>query len=202
MKPTSESAHYPFWIHIKNGGRVWRDDKLNHVREWLDLQKLDNDPDKITLYGSNDLCIDPIAAFEAELEEKKRALEVHRSQDGYDADRNRISALEAENERLKQAQSTRIDMCDELRQERDRLRAEIEEFWKPIGAKEVLLRASLDEARVLLEKSWKIAAPFVKRKAITWEEWDAICSEIEAFLSRTAGGRPQPDPPKEPSPAQ
>ena len=55
--PSTDSIHFKFYIHIVNGGRVWRDDKLNKIQEWMDLESLGGDASKITLYGYQDLTI-------------------------------------------------------------------------------------------------------------------------------------------------
>jgi len=56
-EPSQESPHRPFWEHIKAGGRVWRDDRLNGKQEWLDLNSLGGDANKIQRYGYRDLSI-------------------------------------------------------------------------------------------------------------------------------------------------
>lgn len=55
--PSKTNAHYPFWQHIKAGGRVWRDDALNSVQEWIDLERLGGDANEIQRFGFNDLSI-------------------------------------------------------------------------------------------------------------------------------------------------
>lgn len=60
----SASPHYLFWVHIKNGERVWRDDKLNHVQEWLDLTSLNGDANSIKKYGYQDLSIRAEESYE------------------------------------------------------------------------------------------------------------------------------------------
>lgn len=61
-EPSKESEHRKFWEHIKAGGRVWRDDPLNNVQEWLDLQSLDGDVNAIVKYGYKNLSIpNPLA---------------------------------------------------------------------------------------------------------------------------------------------
>lgn len=56
-EPSKESVHRKFWEHIKAGGRVWRDDPLNNVQEWLDLERLGGDANEIQRYGYNNLTI-------------------------------------------------------------------------------------------------------------------------------------------------
>lgn len=56
-EPGANSSHRKFWEHIKAGGRVWRDDPLNKVQEWLDLDRLGGDPDEIQRYGYTNLHI-------------------------------------------------------------------------------------------------------------------------------------------------
>ena len=59
--PEPNAPHHAFYQHIAAGGRVWRDDPKNQVREWLDLAKHDGDPSKILLYGYKDLSLPPSA---------------------------------------------------------------------------------------------------------------------------------------------
>lgn len=47
--------HRKFWECIKAGGKVWRDDRLNGVQEWLDLARLGGDANEVQRYGFNDL---------------------------------------------------------------------------------------------------------------------------------------------------
>lgn len=56
-EPSNESPHRKFWEHIKAGGRVWRDDPLNKVQEWLDLERLGGDANEVQRYGYNNLSI-------------------------------------------------------------------------------------------------------------------------------------------------
>lgn len=51
-------AHQKFIDHIISGGKVYRNDPLNDVKEWLDLSKLDNDANNITQFGYMDLTRD------------------------------------------------------------------------------------------------------------------------------------------------
>jgi len=54
---SSLNPHKKFYDHILNGGKVWRDDKLNNVQEWIDINTLGGDATKIRKYGYNDLSI-------------------------------------------------------------------------------------------------------------------------------------------------
>lgn len=56
-EPSKDSPHRQFWEHIKGGGRVWRDDPLNNVQEWLDLERLGGDANEIQRYGYKNLSI-------------------------------------------------------------------------------------------------------------------------------------------------
>lgn len=57
LPPSADDPHHPFYQRIIAGGRVWRNDPINGVQEWLDLHRLDDDPTKIMLYGYKDLSI-------------------------------------------------------------------------------------------------------------------------------------------------
>lgn len=50
-EPGAENPHRKFWEHIKAGGRIWRNDPLNNVQEWLDLKQLVGDANEIQRYG-------------------------------------------------------------------------------------------------------------------------------------------------------
>jgi hypothetical protein len=56
-EPSQESPHRKFWEHIKRGGRVWRNDSLNGIQEWIDLDCLGGNADEIQRFGYNDLSI-------------------------------------------------------------------------------------------------------------------------------------------------
>ena len=61
-KPLEEDhSHYQYYLHIKCGGRVWRDDKLNNTNEWLDLDhpSINDDAANIKMFGHRDLLIVP-----------------------------------------------------------------------------------------------------------------------------------------------
>jgi NTP pyrophosphatase (non-canonical NTP hydrolase) len=49
--PTTDSKHYSFWLHLKNGGLLYRDDKLNNVHEVISLADLAGDATEIQRYG-------------------------------------------------------------------------------------------------------------------------------------------------------
>lgn len=55
--PSPADPHHVFWGHLKAGGRVWRNDRLANIAEWLDLAKLGGDPNKIVTYGYKDLSL-------------------------------------------------------------------------------------------------------------------------------------------------
>lgn len=55
IAPNKDDSHYRFWLRIKEGGKVWRDDPLNNKREWLTLSSLNNDPNEICRYGHTGL---------------------------------------------------------------------------------------------------------------------------------------------------
>ena len=55
--PSIDSPHRKFWEHLKAGGRVWRDDRINGVKEWLDLERLGGDANEINRYGHKDLSL-------------------------------------------------------------------------------------------------------------------------------------------------
>ena len=55
--PSPQAPHYVFWQHLKAGGRVWRNDPLNNVAEWIDLAKLEGDPNKTVIYGYKNLSL-------------------------------------------------------------------------------------------------------------------------------------------------
>lgn len=54
-EPTSE--HHPFFLELQRGGRVWRNDKLNDVREWLTLDHpgIQGNPANVCYFGYRDL---------------------------------------------------------------------------------------------------------------------------------------------------
>lgn len=56
-EPKQGDPHRKFWEHIQAGGRVWRDDPMNHVREWLDLKRLGGNANNIVQYGYSNLTI-------------------------------------------------------------------------------------------------------------------------------------------------
>jgi len=49
-------GHRPFYDHLKAGGRVWRDDSHNDVREVLTAEKIGG-AERIEFYGYLDLTI-------------------------------------------------------------------------------------------------------------------------------------------------
>lgn len=53
--PLQDSPHRPFYDHLQNGGSVWRNDRLNNVKEWINLSAFGGDAARITLYGYKDL---------------------------------------------------------------------------------------------------------------------------------------------------
>ncbi|OIQ72189.1 hypothetical protein GALL_461850 [mine drainage metagenome] len=55
--PGLNDPHHTFYQCIASGGRVWRNDPLNGIQEWIDLERLEGDPTKIMLYGHKDLSI-------------------------------------------------------------------------------------------------------------------------------------------------
>lgn len=56
-QPSPDDPHHVFWAHLKAGGCVWRNDPLNNIGEWLDLAKLEGDPNKIVTYGYTNLSL-------------------------------------------------------------------------------------------------------------------------------------------------
>ena len=40
LPPSPADPHHLFWAHLRNGGRVWRNDPLNNIAEWIDLATL------------------------------------------------------------------------------------------------------------------------------------------------------------------
>jgi hypothetical protein len=56
--PSPADPHYVFWCHLKSGGRVWRNDPTNNSAQWLDLNELGGDPNKIVTYGYRNLSLE------------------------------------------------------------------------------------------------------------------------------------------------
>lgn len=56
-EPSKGNPHRKFWEHIRQGGRVWRDDPLNGVQEWIDLESLGGNANAIQQYGYTNLSI-------------------------------------------------------------------------------------------------------------------------------------------------
>lgn len=59
-KPEPGDQHYPFYRALLEGKRVWRDDKLNKVQEWLTLShpQIDGKAENILFFGCNDLKVE------------------------------------------------------------------------------------------------------------------------------------------------
>ena len=64
--PPQDSPHYPFFVELMNGGRVWRDDTLNRKKEWLTLAhpRINGNPANVCLFGYNDLSL-PLGQHQA-----------------------------------------------------------------------------------------------------------------------------------------
>ena len=62
--PSPTSPHFKFWEQIRKGGRVWRNDRLNGVQEWIDLDRLGGDANEIQGFGYMDLSIPQSALSE------------------------------------------------------------------------------------------------------------------------------------------
>ena len=71
--PPQDSPHYPFFVELINGGRVWRDDKLNQKQEWLTLDhpRIDSNPANVCLFGYSDLSL-PLDQRQVEQQGKYR----------------------------------------------------------------------------------------------------------------------------------
>ena len=54
-KPLPDSPHRAFYEHLLKGGSIWRNDRANNVREWINLSSLGGDAARIGLYGHRDL---------------------------------------------------------------------------------------------------------------------------------------------------
>lgn len=66
--PRPSSEHFPFYEAVRRGDRVWRDDPLNNVQEWLDLERLRGDATEICRYGCKDLSLQGPDGFRYEVE--------------------------------------------------------------------------------------------------------------------------------------
>lgn len=55
---TEQDTHYAFWKHLKEGGKLWRDDPLNGVKEVIRPSMFKNCIE-ITRYGYLNLTIIP-----------------------------------------------------------------------------------------------------------------------------------------------
>jgi hypothetical protein len=51
--------HYPFYQELLKGGKVWRDDKLNGIKEWLTLDHpgIQDNAANISYFGYKDLSL-------------------------------------------------------------------------------------------------------------------------------------------------
>lgn len=58
-QPGLDSPHRKYWEHIEKGGYVFRNDPLNKVREWINVEALGGDANAISRYGFTDLVLPP-----------------------------------------------------------------------------------------------------------------------------------------------
>lgn len=65
-----KDSHYPFYCALKAGEKVWRNDPLNNIREWLTLDhpSIQGDPANITNFGYNDLSLEHDPLMDAALQ--------------------------------------------------------------------------------------------------------------------------------------
>jgi len=58
-RPVPGTEHHGFYRHLLAGGALYRDDRLNNVRQVITLETLGGDAARIQLYGYQDLSILP-----------------------------------------------------------------------------------------------------------------------------------------------